>query len=1232
MPVGSLSASVALAAVLAGPGTAGAGQPTRGIVFRHLSVSDGLSDSRVHSLWQDLRGFLWIGTVDGLNRYDGVGFRVFRHRPDDPTSLGPGLPRAIIEDKDGQLWIALLGGGLSRYDPRSESFTHLRHDPADPKSLSTDLAETLARDEDGSIWVGTVGGGLNRVDPRTGEVTRYRHEPAHPESLAGDTIAAIVRDRSGVLWVGTSDGGLERLVPGPSGSSRFEHFRHDPKDVKSLSSDRVTSLHETADGSLWIGTWDGGLNRLDPGRTAFTRYAVEGRRSGGDRVHDVLQDHTGAIWIATWGGGVRRLHPATGRFEQFLPDAADPESLGHPNVNCMIQDRNGLLWIGTVGGGLNVVDLEAKPFTRYTVTGERPGGLSGKDIRSVIVERNGSIWASAAGEGLNHIDRDAGGVTRYRHDSADPNSLADDNVWALLQDRDGTVWVGTFGGGLDRFDPATGRFVHHRHRPGDPDSLSNDTVYAIHEDAAGRLWVATWDGLNLMDRRTGRFRVYRSPRAEQQHALFIEEDPSGALWLGMSQKLVRFDPGTGAFDVVIGDASHPDRPGVGLIWCLRRDRAGRTWLGTSLGLVELVFSGPGVAPRIRSIAPRPGLPEAAVASIEEADGELWLGTTQGLVRFDPEHETATRYDTTDGLADQNFNLATFRTPDGELFFAATGGLTSFRPERIRGDPNPPRVVFTGLQLSHRPVTVGADSILTQSVSMTDDIELPHDAPVLTLDFAALSFRAPQRNRFRYRLEGFDREWHETGSGENSATYTSLPPGRYRFRVLGSNSDGAWNEEGASLAIRVRPPWWGTWWFRLLAGLVAAGLLFAAHRRRVASVEARNKRLEGEAREREEAQQAIMRSERQLRLIADALPMMIAYVQADGRVRFSNLASEQWFGRPRSEIEGRRVEEILSPEVLGLVSEHIDMAQGGERTAFDFAVGADPETRRRIAATLVPHAEGERRILGFYAFAQDITDRVKTEEELHRQHDQLAHASRVLVLGELASALAHELNQPLTAVLSNAHAALRLQANARGVTLDEEVEETLRDIAQDAARAGEIIRRMRDLVQKGESRKAPLDVNQAIRGVEALIRAAALEDSVTVFVDLAPGLPLLIGDTIQVQQVVLNLVRNGMEAMRPLPKAERRMVVRSFPEGETVVVSVEDSGPPIAREVLDRLFVPFYSTKSNGLGMGLSISRSIIQAHGGAIEAQSSGERGLRVRFTLPLGGRGMVVGGSRMTA
>jgi two-component system sensor kinase FixL len=377
-----------------------------------------------------------------------------------------------------------------------------------------------------------------------------------------------------------------------------------------------------------------------------------------------------------------------------------------------------------------------------------------------------------------------------------------------------------------------------------------------------------------------------------------------------------------------------------------------------------------------------------------------------------------------------------------------------------------------------------------------------------------------------------------------------------------------------------------------------------HRARTWAVHERNRILELEL--------------RQLQLIADALPVLIAYVDENRRCVFANLAYERWLGRPRAELPGKRIEEILPADLWPAVEAPVARALAGAGSSFEVEVGA-AGAKRRIASTLVPHADGNGTFRGFYVLAQDLTDRARTEEALRLQQERLAHTSRVLTLGELAAAIAHELNQPLTAILGNAEAARML--HARPESPREEVDDALRDIASDAARGGEIIRKLRDLVRRRESTKDILDVNMAVRSVEPFLRAGALADEVRMELDLAADLPEVRGDAIQIQQVVLNLARNAVEAMRPVPPAERRLRIRTAREDGAIAVEVTDSGPPLAEEALDRLFVPFLSTKRDGLGMGLSISRSIVESHGGEIAGRRNPNGGLTMRFTLPLPAR-----------
>ena len=585
----------------------------------------------------------------------------------------------------------------------------------------------------------------------------------------------------------------------------------------------------------------------------------------------------------------------------------------------------------------------------------------------------------------------------------------------------------------------------------------------------------------------------------------------------------------------------------------------------------------------------------------------------GLVRYEPRTGQGRRYGAGDGaIADGYAYGAVTLTSLGEMAFGTTNGVVVFRPEDVVDDATPPNVVLTGLRMGHQEVRVGSP-LLPRALASIEEIRIPDAERVLTVEFAALAFRAPREIRFRYQLVGFDPGWNELGADQREVTYTNLSPGRYRLRVTAANRDGVWDEAGASLGVSLLPPWWGTWWFRLSALCGVAVALVAAHNARTRIVQARNETLERDLHERQQAHEAAARSERQLRLVADALPLLIAHLDENRRFVFSNLALDRAAGRP---LEGMLLEEVLPPGLLPKAGASVARALAGEEQAFE----ADLERAGkgvRFAVTLLPRAEGHGLFRGLYAVAQDVTARTRMEEASRRQQARLAHTSRVQTLGELTAAIAHELNQPLSAILSNAQAVIRLRAAAGA--MPDDVGEALSDIAADAVRGGEIIWKLRDLVRRGEVRREAFDVNQAIRGIEPLLRADALENDVAFDLDLAPELPNARGDLIQIQQVVLNLARNAVDAMKAAPRGERRLLIRAAPLDGAVVVEVADTGPPVDPETFEHLFMAFHTTKAEGLGMGLPICRSIVEAHGGRIAAHRNPGGGLTFRFTLPLG-------------
>ncbi len=827
-----------------------------------ISTEQGLSSTDVQSVLRDRQGFLWFSTLDGLNRYDGYKMKVFKNTLTDPTSLSDNAIRTIVEDRSGTLWIGTWFGGLNRYERATETFTRFQHDPDDPKGLSSNSVYAILEDGDGILWLGTRGGGLNRFDPVTGVFTHYRHNPDDLASLANDNIYALAQDGEGAIWLATDDG-LDRFDPT---TEIFRHYRNDPDEPKSLSNNLVRSLAVDDSGGVWAGTGNG-LNRFDRASDSFVRYHNEANNPqslSNDTVKSLGQASDGALWIGTWGGGPNRLDPQTGTFERLGTDAHDPWALDATAVNGFLEDE-GLLWMAT-GSDIFVLDLQPKRFHTFQHEPNNSNSLAANEIDAIYEDPQGILWVSTASTGLNRIDRATGEVTHFQDNPADPASSSANEMWEIVPTGDGRLWLATFGGGLLQFDPETGQFAKYHHDPDDPASLASDRTTSVVRDRSGVIWVGTWDaGLDRYDPATGIFSHFSYDPADptslsDNTVMMVSEDRNGDLWIGtLAGGLNRFDRATETFTRYQGEADNPQSLPANAITAVLLDRADRLWVSTMGGGLARLNAATGEAVHYNSAD---GLPSDSVLSILEDDqGWLWLSTSNGLSHFDPDAETFRNYDTADGLPGNVFEASTaFQNPSGEMFFGASDGLVAFHPDQIDDDPTAPPVVITDLLLANKSVPIGEDSVLQQAIGETAAVTLSYLDQVISFEFAALDYNAPQKNRYRYLLEGFDQAWTEVGSDRRLVTYTNLDPGAYTLRVQGSNHDGVWNETGAALAITITPPWWETLWFRLSLGFVVVGLIagaFVGQRRQAAARQQKLERMVDErTRELQDAQTQI----------------------------------------------------------------------------------------------------------------------------------------------------------------------------------------------------------------------------------------------------------------------------------------------------------------------------------------------------------------------------------------
>jgi ligand-binding sensor domain-containing protein/signal transduction histidine kinase len=776
-----------------------------GIRFARLSTIEGLSQTRVSQIVQDVQGFMWFGTQYGLNRFDGYTFKLFVNDPGNSNSLSGSFISALFKDRSGALWIA-CGEFLDRLDPATETFTH----------YPVHVVQHISQDSSGMLWLAT-GNGLDRLDPATGRIRKYAHDPNDPSSIGSNDVKSSREDRTGRFWVATKEGldELDRVA----GRVTLHVPLHEPLREFTVFEDRF--------GVLWIGHTSGtGLAVFDRQANVLTHYAFSGQQStsaASNGVMAMLEDRTGDLWLGTQGAGLLKFDRERRRFIAYKNNPADSESIAENRVIALFEDREGNVWTGLGGKAPN--RFAPTPSLFQTVS-SNPDNLSSRSpffVSAISEDRRGTVWVGTH-DVLIRTELDTGQHALYRSGVQGAGS----DVINIIEDGAGSLWLGTFNRGLSHLDPRTGRVTTYRHNSTDPHSLSNDVVSRLLMAHDGTLWAATWDGLNRFDASTGRFTTYRlEPQRNDLMYLELSEDREGTLWLGTHYSgIQRFDPATARFTVF---EHHVGRLGTlsdNRVNSLHFDHTGAMWAGTQNGLNRFEPD----TGTFTVFTTRDGLPGNAIGCIlEDQHGDLWMSTNNGISRFNPAKRSFRNYSTADGLpgADLTGWGSCAKGQTGDMLFGGFGGATVFHPDRIVDRSDAPPVVLTDFRLSGNPVAIG-DRPLKRAISYTRDLTLSHEQSIFSLTFAALSYSNPPTNRYRYTLDGLDRSWNQVGSDKRLATYTTLPAGTYTFRLQGATSNGTWSEPGVALRIEILPPWWNTWWFRAMYTTVLLLLLFAAY--------------------------------------------------------------------------------------------------------------------------------------------------------------------------------------------------------------------------------------------------------------------------------------------------------------------------------------------------------------------------------------------------------------------
>ena len=833
------------------------------VQFEHLTIEDGLSQNAGLAIFQDRQGYLWIGSQDGLNRYDGYTFEIFKHDPDNPDSISHNSILAMAEDQEGALWIGTWGGGLNRFDPATETFVRYRFDPKVASSLSNDVVTSIKVDSTGTLWVGTLGG-LNRYNPATDGFEHFKNDPNDSDSLSSDAISVIFEDSNHKLWIGTGTNGVDG-----SGLNRFDpvtgkavRYQHDDSDPLSLSSNNIASIYEAPDGAFWIATGGfslqgGGLDQFDPETGTAQHFSHDPNipdSLSADNLIALWGDSTGTLWIGTWSAGLDRMELAKpGQFTHYQNDRFFPDSLSGNEVWSLYKDRSGALWIGTSHSGINKLPANSGQFSLYRNNPGNPYSLSTNPVGAFAEDRFENIWIATWGAGLEHFDTHLGRFNHFRHDPENPESLSDDLFMDIYVDEHDIVWAGTLGKGLDALHPVTGRVTHYVHDPEDPASIADDNIASIIPDKENGLWIGTFGGVSHYDPHTGTFTNYSNEpdnpsSLNENKVVSLYLDPKqNVLWIGtwgggLSQldlnDPLHVDPQQATFINYRNNPEDPSSLSEDSVWAIHQSGDGSLWLGTQKGLNHF-------DPTTRTFThytEKQGLPNNVVLGIlEDRSGNLWLTTNNGLAQFDPRAKTFITYDASDGLQSNEFNSnAYYRTRSGMMYVGGINGFNVFNPANIKPNPVPPQVAITGFEVFNEPLHV--------DLSGREPIQLSYQQDFISFEFAAFDFQAPQKNQYAYKLEGFDEGWIQAGN-RRFATYTNLPGGQYMFRVKASNSDGIWNETGAAIPVFITPPVWQTWWFLGSVILVVSVLMAGGFRWRLNSIREQNVYLETQISER-----------------------------------------------------------------------------------------------------------------------------------------------------------------------------------------------------------------------------------------------------------------------------------------------------------------------------------------------------------------------------------------------
>lgn len=1154
------------------------------IKFHHLNVEDGLSRSTITCIYRDSRGFMWFGTQNGLNKYDGYDFTIYQHSSNNNKSISGNWITCIAEDSENNLWIGTFSKGLNKFDRNKEEFTHFSHKENNSNSIGSNSISSIYKDTNNNLWITTFRGGVNLYQEEKNSFKTYMFDSLNVNNISGNSISSIVEDSKGNFWLANNFGYLIQFNPK---NEEFKKIYYDQKYHGVTNLNFFGNQTIDSEGDIWVGT-ENGIYIYNVTNNVFSHLHKESGKNtiSNNAVTGILEDNRNILWITTDHGGINLYNKRTKTYDYLLHKANEKTSLSNNQVICFYKDFEENYWFGNFNGGVNVYFKHKQKFQVYTQETNNKKSLSSPSVISLCEDKNGNIWIGTDGGGLNLLNPVNNRIKYFKHDPNNKNSLSGDAITAIYEDEEGYIWIGTYGAGLNLFDIKHNKFTRFLHNPEDTTSIIHNNVWDIIEDSDKNLWIGTSQGPEVYDKTNKIFKRQKINSSDNsingvKAAMDLFNDSKQNIWIGTA--LYGVDMFNNEKNTIITYAHNPSNVNSlpnNRINSIFEDKMGNMWFCTFEGLSRLDTNNNSFT----NFTKNDGLPDNAIQSILEDDkSNLWIGTSRGLTKFNPINKTIKNYDNSHGLPSSEFNWHTsLLSKSGKMYFGTPKGLVAFHPDSIKQNDKIPKIVFTNFYIFNKPVkTETENEVLKNHINESDSIVLSYKQSVFSIQYAALNFINPEKNQYKYILEGFDNNWHYVGN-ERKATYTNIDPGKYIFKVRGSNNDGVWNENGASIIIIITPPLWKTWWFRVIMLLFVLFIFYALHQFRVRNIKKQKAKLE-----------------RQVDIRTNELNEV--------NTKLEEINEEVM--QQKEEILAQNEEIVKQKEEILCRNEELNESFEEIKTK-----------NEKLSQTM---------------------DKLKVAQR------QIVQSEKMASLGVLTAGIAHEINNPINFVYTGINSLKKdfddLQVIIKEVEklkpgvkdfeeklirikeLEQEyyfeeaceaIPQTIKDISIGIERTVEIINGLKQFSRMGNEPYEPSNIHQSIDDALLLLKNK-YKNQISIHRNFDTNLPLLNCNQGKLIQVFMNLIGNSIDAI----EGKGEITIETKHDTKNIKVLIKDTGSGMDEKTRHKIFDPFFTTKKvgKGTGLGMAIVYGILKEHKAEIDVKSEIGKGTQFHITFPFG-------------